>query len=536
MNAALNMLSMLAAFGVPALIGLAMPKRWRVGTLVLWILAPLVLLLALAGVEAARNPTGADLGNLLYGLALIGSIAALPWLLACLLGFGIGLALRRMLGTRQASTTAAPSQITSAQPAPKASAGAAPRTPAAPPITPALQPPSGWRAVHVGFDHDDLVIDGLAVWSLPWRTEAGPPVRLEHPAHPGQLHDFTVHSVDDGRSATRFAAAELSNGVWGFYRWIVPADASEGCSADGTLRYTHGHGELIGGSYDAVAPTATLSDARTGALVFDGKDWFSSRVVPQADGGLILDLEQNQRQTLFHIDPPRAVFLDLARSDPERPLGELAGAAAAAHRESLDKANAYMGRRVAPDGSMIVELAAVEWFNTHWVHSPRVTEVATGRIVLDLAGSDWDAFASFPRERAVRLALRSYRTGASLAVTIDLDAGRYAIEGREASGAVADLPTMLAREARAAAARPHAPPAAIRPRVTLRSWGVAFLILVGALVAIAAATLVTLRLQPEASQRLDRVPAMPRLPAGAVAPLSQLSARVSTWLPAGRPK
>jgi hypothetical protein len=34
--------------------------------------------------------------------------------------------------------------------------------------------------------------------------------------------------------------------------------------------------------------------------------------------------------------------------------------------------------------------------HTHWVNSPRVTEIATGRVLLDLWGTDWDAFVNFP--------------------------------------------------------------------------------------------------------------------------------------------
>ncbi len=86
----------------------------------------------------------------------------------------------------------------------------------------------GGQAAHVGFDHDDLVLDGLAVWSLTWRGEEGPRV-MPRPSGPPRCeqHAFTVYNADDG-ARTRFAAAELSNGVWGFYRWIVPADAASG--------------------------------------------------------------------------------------------------------------------------------------------------------------------------------------------------------------------------------------------------------------------------------------------------------------------
>lgn len=90
-----NLLSILLALGIPALIAVWAPRRWRVAALILWVISPVILLLALGGIEAARNPAEADLGKLLYGIALIGSLLGLPWLLACLLGFGLGSLLRR---------------------------------------------------------------------------------------------------------------------------------------------------------------------------------------------------------------------------------------------------------------------------------------------------------------------------------------------------------------------------------------------------------------------------------------------------------
>lgn len=184
------LLQLLLCIGVPALIALFAPKRWRLGLFVLWVFAPLLIALALAAGEMATGKSSAaDLDKLVYGLLLIGSILALPWLMACGLGYGIGTMLR---GRK--------------------------RPQAAEPVATEPPPPSAWQAVHVGFDHDELTLDGLPVWSLPWHEENGEPVMLAHPAHPQQLHAFEVYSVTDGTRTVRFAAAELSNSVWGFYR------------------------------------------------------------------------------------------------------------------------------------------------------------------------------------------------------------------------------------------------------------------------------------------------------------------------------
>ena len=92
---------------------------------------------------------------------------------------------------------------------------------------------------------------------------------LAHPAHPAQQHRFAIQHP--GRCAgNALRCGQLSNGVWGFYRWIVPADVASGTSANGTLRFEHDVGPFELGRYDAVAPIARVRDADTGALLFDG--------------------------------------------------------------------------------------------------------------------------------------------------------------------------------------------------------------------------------------------------------------------------
>ena len=78
---------------------------------------------------------------------------------------------------------------------------------------------SEWRDVHVGLADDGVEIGGLDVWRQEWRR-TGDSVQLPHPAHPHQRHLFDIYEAGPPESAIRFAAGELSNGVWGFY---VPA-------------------------------------------------------------------------------------------------------------------------------------------------------------------------------------------------------------------------------------------------------------------------------------------------------------------------
>ena len=75
----------------------------------------------------------------------------------------------------------------------------------------------GWRDVHVGFSGDGLTIGGVDVWKQRWRRTGEAVLELPHPAYPNQLHYYDVYEIGGIDAPVRFAAGELSNGVWGFY-------------------------------------------------------------------------------------------------------------------------------------------------------------------------------------------------------------------------------------------------------------------------------------------------------------------------------
>ncbi len=142
---------------------------------------------------------------------------------------------------------------------------------------------------------------------------------------------------------------------------------------------------------------------------------------------------------------------------------------------------------------------------------PARDEVASGRVLLDLWGTDWDAWPSFPRAGTVRLSFRRYHFGGRRGRARTRARERYVLyEGAGGDlGPLADLPQALEDPRRG---RPRsAAPTRRTWRGPPRSWLVALLILAGAAGLIAAATLVTLRLQGDAAaQRLDTIPPMPR--------------------------
>jgi hypothetical protein len=76
---------------------------------------------------------------------------------------------------------------------------------------------SNWRHVYLGVQDDSLKIGGVAVWHNSWRRTADPAVVLPHPSYAKQLHRFSVLEIGSLDQPIRFAVAELSPGVYGFY-------------------------------------------------------------------------------------------------------------------------------------------------------------------------------------------------------------------------------------------------------------------------------------------------------------------------------
>ncbi|MBS0470454.1 MAG: hypothetical protein JSR60_05240 [Proteobacteria bacterium] len=87
---------------------------------------------------------------------------------------------------------------------------------------------SAWREEAIGFQIDEIRVGGLSVWDEEWRKVDVEPVVLPHPAYPKQMHTYTVWEIGPRGRPVRFAAAELSNGVWGFY---VPTAGPAGISS-----------------------------------------------------------------------------------------------------------------------------------------------------------------------------------------------------------------------------------------------------------------------------------------------------------------
>jgi|GEM_PF-2795447 len=196
-------------------------------------------------------------------------------------------------------------------------------------------------------------------------------------------------------------------------------------------------------------------------------------------------------------EPPRPAT---AHAEPEpapRPAAPFIAPTLAAPSQrilAVDAPDAHFSHP-SPDGSIRIDIEPVEWASGQWVHTPRVVETASRRVLCDLLGSDWQADTAFPRERYVWLGLRRYRSPGHLFVEFDLDADRYrialdALEEPDEEGPLGDVSDRLEQwwqsaTALAMARAPAQPPPPPKPH-PFAAWRTALVILIGAIVAIAA--------------------------------------------------
>jgi hypothetical protein len=289
----------------------------------------------------------------------------------------------------------------------------------------------------------------------------------------------------------------------------------DGVSVDWALRYQHRQGGFINGRYDSVSLCAILIDAATGQVLVDCASWASSEITAQADGSLFLHLEQNQFESLFRIDGRSGQFRDLGAGGEDEPLAALSYAVRKAWLATAPHVSPSHYRHISPDGTIRVDLALEEWSNANWVNTPRVIEIATGRVVLDLWGTDWDVVVFFREDGRTRLTCRRCHVGVGLSVVLDVARGCYQITLDSSSGGTLPeqplddlakgLEAASRRAARVAGAEDRTIP--IQPHL-LAAWRVALLILVGAAILIAGASYVSVRLAAKPAQ-WTRIPPVP---------------------------
>lgn len=178
-------------------------------------------------------------------------------------------------------------------------------------------------------------------------------------------------------------------------------------------------------------------------------------------------------------------------------------------------------REFSPDGSIRVDIHPVEWAAGAFAASPRVVRVSDGQVLCNLLGTDWDAHVSYPREAYVWLGLRRYRSPGHLFVEFDLAADRYRIalsslEEPDEEGALRDVSDRLElwweKASTAAIGRGDKEHPVSVPPGRFAAWRAALVILIGAVIAIAGLTWLSLRYDIDPPHTPTRFPHIPRFP------------------------
>jgi hypothetical protein len=93
----------------------------------------------------------------------------------------------------------------------------------------------------------------------------------------------------------------------------------------------------------------------------------------------------------------------------------------------------YSRHEVSPDGRIRVDFAMTQGRMSHEIYSPRITDVATGRTLLDLTtGSEaWDGSVEWLPDGAFAMMIRHYYEGGRvmLSVHVSTAAGTFSIDG-----------------------------------------------------------------------------------------------------------
>ncbi|MBB5686507.1 hypothetical protein [Sphingobium boeckii] len=91
-------LIVIAALIAPAVLVVILPRRWLVRAMLFWLVLPLIVYCGIVIWETITRPPVPNLfENMAFGFMLVATIGGIPWLIASVIGFGLGFLLRRVV-------------------------------------------------------------------------------------------------------------------------------------------------------------------------------------------------------------------------------------------------------------------------------------------------------------------------------------------------------------------------------------------------------------------------------------------------------
>ncbi len=286
---------------LPMILISSLPRRWQLWASLVWFLLPLFGFFGVVIWEALTRPSQGDatLPLAFYGLAIVSPVVLAVWGGPTVVGILLGLALGRF--RQPAKRSKSPAYLV--------------QSPA--PMQPSMDSAQSWPMIHVGPMSDRLVIGGLEIRCFKWWCCGPEGLKFINPKSAYPLI-CDVYEVGTAYGRTRFAAGEVSNGIWAFF-----SDAPHSLIKDGSDLTPVGGGPQPGPAAfyppPGGPPVQKVSPDGTIRVDIESREWGNTqwvnapRVTDIGKDKVVLDLWRTDCDTVTTFPQERCVELSVRR-------------------------------------------------------------------------------------------------------------------------------------------------------------------------------------------------------------------------------
>lgn len=261
-----------------------------------------------------------------------------------------------------------------------------------------------------------------------------------------------------------------------------------------------------------VGEWAVLTDKASGEAVLDMAQVKTGSAVWRADGCLLVRLRGQRDERLLIVDPGIGRFRSIGYDAAPRPVADLqiemmrAARQVGADGRPAGPDDIWVEHDFGPDGHVMVEYAVQTQLMSHETRTPRIIDIDTGEVLVDLDDSLFDGSVTWIADGKLSLYLRHYSLGGGMAAEIDPGRRTWFIPGqRDGPMPLTTISTELPRRYRQIATARMSAPISAQARTP---W-TAYAFLLGLIVVIAGFAYFTLSSRRTEPQKLTPLPTFP---------------------------